>query len=219
MTRSPKIRKANYQDIPFLVEAIIEAEKGGSDKLSYATIFSLSQEAVRNVLSEILAEDVEGQELCVSSFDIAEVDEQLAGAVCSWIEASTGQPSSLLKATLLNHFIPATNMQTAVSKKDILVEIAIEKPKHALILESVYTVPAFRKCGIFSALMTEKVNAVRTSNPDINTCALTVMKTNESALCAYQRVGFRVVLEKTSHNPLITDLLPSNTRVLMEKNI
>jgi ribosomal protein S18 acetylase RimI-like enzyme len=110
-------------------------------------------------------------------------------------------------------------MQCAVSRKDTLAEIAIDKPKDALILESVYTVPAFRRCGIFNAVMTEKVNAVRTSNPDVHTCALTVMKTNESALRTYLSVGFYVVVEKTSHNPEINELLPSATRVLMEKKI
>ncbi len=213
------IRKANNQDVPFLVEAIIEAEKGGSDKLSYATIFSLTEEAVRSLLTEILAEDVEGQELCVSSFDIAEVDGRVAGAVCSWIEGSAGQSSSLLKATLLNHFIPATNIQAAIAKRNILLEMAIERPPHALILESVYTRSAFRRAGIFSALMREKINAARKTKSAVHTCALTVMKTNESALRAYQKAGFTAVAEKTSHDPRIRELLPSDTRVLMEKRI
>ena len=214
-----KIRKANNEDIAFLVEAITEADKSGSNNLSYATIFSLTEEAVRSLLAEILAEDIQGQELCVSSFDIAEVNGQVAATACSWIEGCDGQSSSLLKATLLNHFVPPECMKTAIAKKDILFEVAIEKPRGALILESVYTRPQFRRTGIFRALLEAKINTVHEQNPDVHTCALTVMKTNQSALIAYERAGFRIVSEKTSHDPQISKLLASDTRILMEKTI
>ncbi len=37
------IRPATIADAPFLAETIIEAEKSGTDKLSYTTIFGLSE--------------------------------------------------------------------------------------------------------------------------------------------------------------------------------
>ena len=37
-------RKAVEADIEFIVEGIIEAEKSGSDKLPYTTLFDLSEE-------------------------------------------------------------------------------------------------------------------------------------------------------------------------------
>jgi hypothetical protein len=39
MSTSLLFRQAKASDIPFLVEAIIAAEKSGTDRLSYATIY------------------------------------------------------------------------------------------------------------------------------------------------------------------------------------
>ena len=36
-------RRARKKDIPFLAEIVIEAEKSNSNKLSYSTLFNISQ--------------------------------------------------------------------------------------------------------------------------------------------------------------------------------
>ena len=94
-------RNATITDVPFIVTAIIEAEKSGTDKLSYSTIFGLTEEEVRSYLQEMLYEEIDGCELSISSFIIAEYNGQPAGALSAWIEGKDGIPSAILKGNLL----------------------------------------------------------------------------------------------------------------------
>jgi hypothetical protein len=92
------IRRAVATDIPFLVDVIISAERSGTDKLSYSTLFDLPEAHVRRLLAEMLAEDVTGQELCVSGFLIAEVLHECAGAACG----CTSSDANVLPARVAN---------------------------------------------------------------------------------------------------------------------
>lgn len=66
------IRKATLLDIDFLIEAIIAAEKSGTDILSYSTIFDLTERDVQNMLRNVLEKNVTGCELSPCNFLIAE---------------------------------------------------------------------------------------------------------------------------------------------------
>ena len=46
-------RHANINDVSFLVDTIIEAEKSGTDILSYTTIFGLSEKEARKYIGEM----------------------------------------------------------------------------------------------------------------------------------------------------------------------
>jgi len=98
------IRNATYRDIGFITETIIEAEKSFSNKISYCTIFSLSETELIDLLNLILAENITGQELCYSEYLIADYNSQYAGTCASWIEGLQGFISAVLKANLLYTF-------------------------------------------------------------------------------------------------------------------
>ena len=65
-------RVATLEDIPFLVKTIVEAEKSGTEVLSYSAIFGLSIGEVEEKLAIILDEEIDDCELSVSSFLVAE---------------------------------------------------------------------------------------------------------------------------------------------------
>ena len=75
------LRPATIYDAPFLAETIIEAEKSGTDKLSYSTIFGLTEDEVHKYLIDILEEEIDGCELSISSFTIAESKGKVAAAL------------------------------------------------------------------------------------------------------------------------------------------
>ena len=62
------IRQAEISDIDFIIEAILEADRSDTDRISYCTIFNLSRVEFRKILREILIEDIQGSELCLSDF-------------------------------------------------------------------------------------------------------------------------------------------------------
>ena len=48
------IREAVKRDIPFLADTVIAAEKGRSDKLSYSTLFNISESKAKELIIAIL---------------------------------------------------------------------------------------------------------------------------------------------------------------------
>ena len=57
MVSNLTIRKATHSDIDFIIEAIIESDKSGTNVVSTCNIFNLTLEEYRAVLANILAED------------------------------------------------------------------------------------------------------------------------------------------------------------------
>ncbi|HRI47488.1 MAG TPA: hypothetical protein PK559_10330, partial [Ignavibacteriaceae bacterium] len=53
------VRKATINDIPFVIEGIIEAEKSGGNTITTCSIFDLSIEDFKELLTKLLSEDVE----------------------------------------------------------------------------------------------------------------------------------------------------------------
>ena len=97
------IRNATVDDIPFLIDTIIEAEKSGTNVLSYNTIFGLSETEVRIYIMKMLVEEVDDCELSISSFKVVFDNEIPIGAISAWIEGYNGIPSVILKGNLLNY--------------------------------------------------------------------------------------------------------------------
>ena len=67
-------RPANLNDVPFLAEVIMHAERGMSDKLSYCTLFELTEIEAKQYIMDMLNEEIDGCELSVSSFLVVELE-------------------------------------------------------------------------------------------------------------------------------------------------
>ncbi|MBK6831405.1 MAG: hypothetical protein IPG92_12005 [Flavobacteriales bacterium] len=66
------IRPAAAGDIPFLADAIMGAEASGTDKPGMAMLFDFSLERARELVLAMLEEEIDGCELSVSSFLVAD---------------------------------------------------------------------------------------------------------------------------------------------------
>jgi|WetSurMetagenome_2_1015567.scaffolds.fasta_scaffold409484_2 ribosomal protein S18 acetylase RimI-like enzyme len=213
------IRQGKPEDSEFLAKAIIEAEKSGTDLLSYAKIFGLPEKDVAGMLSEILAEDIPGSELCASAFLIAFSGDTPAGCVASWIEGAEGISSNIIKMNSLFYFLDKSKL--ALIKENIkIVETAdIPREPGALQLESIYVAPEFRGQGITGKLIDRHIEIQRSVNTSIKKAQIQLMAENKNAISAYLRAGFAITGERTSEDPSVTRFLPWNTRILMEKEI
>src|SRR5688572_18410769 len=83
-------RKAQPKDINFIIEAILESERSGTDVLSWSRILSISETETAELVRNILEEEIEGQEWHLPSFYIAESDGRPAAALSAWIESANG---------------------------------------------------------------------------------------------------------------------------------
>jgi len=213
-----EIRRADLKDIKFVLKAIIESEKSGTERLSYIKIFSIPEAEVKEIIRNVLKENIPGQQYCLSNFLIAEIEGEYAGACCSWVEGETGLSSSLIRANLLLDFIDHKYFIKAKSLLKIATEIGFPRKTGAIQIENVFVENKFRRKGI-SGYLIEKHIHIQKGKALIPTVQIILSKINENALKAYIKSGFHITAERTSDKKEILDILPSNTNVLMEKKI
>ncbi len=219
MADGVRVRRAAPTDRDFLVEAIIEAEKSGAQRISYCEIFSLTEGELRVLLASILDEDFEGQELCISGFLVAEVDGEYAGAACAWLEGESGMPSTLIKANLLQHFLDAQKLAGARPWFARLEALAIARESGTAQLESIYVRAPHRGRGVTGHILDTHLSLLRERVPGLAKSQIILVKENDSACRAYQKRGFRVALERRSEDPMLLSIVPGGVKILMEKSI
>jgi ribosomal protein S18 acetylase RimI-like enzyme len=219
MTNDLHIRNASVNDIPFLTESIIAAEKSGSGTLSYSTLFGLTEEETKNYIGKMLQEEVDGCELSVSSFLIAEKNETKMAAVAAWIEEADGISSNLLKRNLLSYTLPKECFQKSVGVTQIVQDLYIREEPGTIQIGIVYVSPLFRGVNLAAILIEEQIKRLLTVNPDVKEICVQVFSDNQPAIAAYRKTGFAPVLEKTSpdHNALL--YFPSGKKLLMTRKI
>ena len=213
------IRQAEVRDVNFLLETIVTAEKSGTEKLSYCGVFSLNESAVVEVLRRIILEDFAGQELCLSGFLIVEIDGKYAAATCSWVEASGGLSSDLIKANLLRHHMPLESMASVLKWAKKLTGLIIPREPGAIQLESVYVRSEYRGQGALEALFSAHIEAHKTKNRSPRKIQIVTSGGNSRANAAYKKMGFDIVYKRSIDSLEIQKILPSCEKFLLEKNL
>lgn len=214
-----KLRKASTNDIGFLVDTIVAAEKSGTDTFGLARLLELSEEDMRRYLADMLEEDIEGCELSASSFIVAEFDGEPVAAFAGWIEGKNedDMPSSLLKSNLIGYVVPKENIAKFKSKLDIVRPLQIEREEGTYQLEYSFTKPDYRGNGLMGKIVDEHIRQARESN--IHKMQVHVFANNLPAIRTYEKKGFMLVKEFVSNNPQSSQYFPSNKELLMEKNL
>lgn len=213
------IRRATADDRNFIVEAIIAAEKSNSSVLSYAGIFDLTEAAVANLLIQALEEEVEGQEICTAHFLVAEINDKLAAACASWIEAKEGVSSGQIKANLLFHLLGKTVWGQSASRLKAIAETSLERTPGAVQLEAVYTRPEFRGKGLTPKLIFEHLRLHTAQSPAPTKAQVILLKANTIAASVYRKVGFEQIAEQAGTSVLLRDILPSPVKIMMQKQL
>ena len=212
-------REATTFDVCFLVDTIIEAEKSGTDKLSYSTIFGLTEKESRRYLKEMLLEEINGCELSISSFMVAEKDGQAIAAISAWIEGIEGIPSAVLKGNLLNFTLPKVCVERALKLNPILQELHIDYIPGTIQKGAGYVLSRFRGNNVLGLMTNEIISRLIKINPGIKSIYTQIYGNNFRAINANSKVGFEIVLTKKSKTSEIELYLPSNHKVLMKKDL
>ena len=213
------IRPATAEDKEFIITSVIEAEKSGSDVVSYCAIFSITEEEFKELLGEILDEGIEGHELYIPNFLIAEMDNEKAATISTWLEKENGIASNIIKSNLLLFFLDRDKILNATPSLSLMNEVNITREEKTLQLECVYTVPKFRGHGLTRQLIDEAIKLKQEAGFTFNKVQVIVLKNNQNALNAYRKAGFTIIQEKQCTDKAILSLLPCDTKVLMERKI
>ncbi len=213
------IRKATISDVRFLAEAIIEAEKAGTDILSWSTIFGLSENDAKQFIEAMLMEEIDGCELSISSFIVAETEGRVVAALSAWVEGINNESSAQLKGNLLSFHLPKECIKKATAIYPVLQDIHIDYIKGTIQKGAGYIIKEYRNRHLFQILTNNIIEYLLESNPDVNEAYTQIYGCNIPAIKANEKVGFNIVLEKESSNEEILQFVPSNKKVMMRKII
>jgi ribosomal protein S18 acetylase RimI-like enzyme len=214
MNSKYNIRDATIDDIDFIVKAIIEAEKSGSDILSYSKIFNLSEEEVSKIFRLMLLEEIDGCEFSVSNYLVATFNDTVVAALCAWVEQEEA-PSALIKNNLLSFFLPKESLTYANKEAKVASKLVLDHVKGALSLVIGYVDYDHRGNHLFESL----TQAHLERNQGVKEICLQVMSNNYFAIKSYERIGFRTKFEVKSDDERIKLFLPYNEKILMSKSL
>ena len=180
------IRSATIDDISFLVETIIEAEKSGTDRLSYSTVFGLSNKDTHKYLNDMLKEEIDGCELSVSSFYVVESGGKVVAALSAWIEGIEDISSALIKGNLLNYVLPRKCIDRAIDLNYIVRELHVDYIPMTVQIGACYVVKEYRGFGLIGLLIEFAINSLRNKYPDISSVWVQVFNCNIPSLKAFR---------------------------------
>lgn len=213
------IRDASINDVSFIVETIIEAEKSGTEIFTYKTVFGLSENEAKIYIKQMLEEEVNGCELSVSSFKLAVSNNKIIAATAAWVEGSEGLPSAILKGNLLNYILPKNCIDQAKGLSSVLHGVNIEHKNNTIQLGLVYVSKEFRRKGLVKILIDNHIKFLKQNYKHIDQIYVQVFGNNIAAIKAYKKVGFSIVYTKRSSKKEILNLLPFNEKILMKREI
>lgn len=226
MSEEIKIRRATLNDVDFLVDTIVAAEKSGTDNFGLAKLFELSEGEMRTYIKAMLEEEVDGCEFSVSSFLVADHQGKAVSAFAGWVEGQNedGMSSALLKSNLIGYCLPMENVMKSQSKSDIVRPLQIEREEGTYQLEYSYTLPEYRGKGIMKDIINMHiVDYQQNTHPHhhqeggIRKIQVHVFANNEAAIGTYKRCGFEITKEYNLNNQLVEQYFPYHTILLMER--
>lgn len=213
------IRPATLDDVEFIATTIIEAEKSSTDKIGPANYFEVTEDDYRKYLIQMLEEEIDGCEISISSFVVAEYEGEIVAARGGWLEGDNEDhaSSSMLKSNLFAYILPKENLMKGQCKYDIVKDIMIEREMGTYQLENSYTKVEFRGLHIMGLLDAYHIDIA--IKKGVKKIQAHVSKENEKSLRACERSGFHVVRYYTSHHPQVKEYYPDDTMVLLERDL
>ena len=212
------IRRAVKNDIPFLANTVIAAEKGRSDKLSFSTLFNVSEDRAKELIMAMFEEEIDGCELSVSSFLVVEHEGEVVAALGSWIECFEGSmPSAILKSNLIFHTYENESIEFFKTVSHISKDIFMDREPLALQYEYIYISPAHLGKGLDTELFKKGEELALAKYPGLKKAQSQLFKNNILAVIVLKKKGFNVVRSCKSNNADILNYIPFNEKLLMEK--
>jgi len=212
------IRRAVSADIPFLADVIIEAEKGMSDRLSLSTLFNIPENEIKGLVINILEEEIDGCELSVNSFIVAEYNGKPVSGSGAWIEGFGGcLPSKILKSNLISYTFGTKSIEFLQTKTEIIKGVMVDREPMTLQLEYFHILSEHQGKGLDTLLMNWIEEEALATYPELEKVQCQMFKNSVFAMKILIRHGFKIVQKFKSDNEEIFEYLPSDEKYLFEK--
>lgn len=203
------LRDAKKEDIPFIIDGILEIEKTENSN-SYNNLFGTDTEETKKILSAFFNDEENfDTELSLNSFAVAEIDGEIAGC-CSKI--FTNQDYYRNKGELFPIHLSSDVLKIFMNNAQTVPDSrAISENKS--FVEYIFVSKFFRKKGVAEALIQKSIEKINSEIVYIN-----VFSTNDYAIEYYCKLGFEKFKEvKIDENP--PRFYPSAEKLIMVKKI
>lgn len=214
-----KFRSAKPDDVDFVIECIIEAEKSGTNKINTCGIFNLTEMKWREILRNILLEDIPGYDFSLSGFMLAELDGIPVCAQGAWYSGNVEIDAGLIKTSMFMEYMPEENFNIDPDIFDIVKALTIKRDHGMIQLEFSYTVPRLRRNGIFTRTLIETLRKNYNENPGAKMVQTVLFRDNYKIFNILHRLGFEYTTGKTVSNPRVLDIFAFDTMVKMNLTI
>jgi hypothetical protein len=211
-----RIRPAAERDLDVVIDAIIESQRSGTDRIALCRIYALTEGALRSALRSVLLQEVPGHELSLSSFLVCEINGDRAGVLGAWVEGEGGMPSTLLRSNALLQTLGRETMAAAAGRLGRVRDLSFPRQDGAMQLENFLVKREYALKGVFFRLFVAQAIRQRQRHPGLTRIQTLLFKDNARAYKAFLRLGFVISAEKRSISPDVLDLYPHDTRLLME---
>lgn len=211
-------RRGTLQDVDFITQAVLEAERSGTPRAMYESVFGLSEPEVRALVRAILDQDIPGCELCCGSFVLACDGPTPVGALATWVEGEEG-PSSLVRATLLVEQLGASRWAQAQAPLRLVAEVDIAREAGTLQIESIFVAAAQRGRRITGAMIAYALAQYRHTHPTVRRAQVLTVLENLASANALRHAGFTVKSRASSQNPDLGRWFPGSGRLLWERDL
>jgi ribosomal protein S18 acetylase RimI-like enzyme len=210
------VRQAENKDIPFLAKAVIEADKSGTHKSSYGSIFIMDEEQLTQAFETLFTYELEDCEFSVASFCICEFDGKLAGACAAWIENYNDVPSWQIKSSAMRYVISNEAKLNLLQLNSLVANFMPARTSGCLQIESVYVEPDFRGLGILGKMLSYQESFwKRRANP--HSVEVMTYINNATAISGYEKYGFKKDRENIINDDNILNIYPSKGMVVLKK--
>lgn len=216
MIENVLVRKATINDIPFVIEGIIEAEKSGGDTITTCSIFDLSIDDFKELLKKLLSEDVEDYDYFLSGFFVAEYNGELIGTCGSWVESLNELPSGMIKANMLLQNLSREKILSGNKKVRIIKDLNFPREKGTLQLEHIYVKESFRRKGVASKIIGEIVKNYNNILPKLEKVQGIMFYENFKSYKMHMKNGYFETETRRSEDPEVLTIFPYQSRTLME---
>lgn len=220
MMENESIRRATIDDVSFIADAIIAAEKAVSDKLSLSTLCDLPEANVKELIISMLKEEIDGCEFSLSSYMVAEVEGELVAAVGGWLEGYYDDISSqIAKSNLLTYTLPRENLKALVSRSELIKGILLEREKMTMQFEYAFVKPGYRGKNFIEPMQDIMEEEAKKIHPGMKKVQVQCFENSVYAIRMLERIGYSKAKQVTVDNDEILNYLPDRTKVIMEKII
>ena len=214
------IRKAKASDIPFLADVIITSKKGMSENLNFTTLFNIPEDRAKELIINMLEEEIDGCELSLSSFIVTEYNGKPVSGSGAWIECYNGcMPSKILKSNLMSYTFGKESIEFLKTKAHIIKDVLVDREPMTLQLEYFHILSEHQGKGLDTQLMNIIEENALAVYPDLEKVQCQIFKNSIFAIKILIKHGFTIVKKYKSDHEDIFDYLPSNEKYLMEKNL